>query len=141
MMLQDAELDSFLLRAVQIDRDNLEDEYTRVAADYSYVGELYSRALEAHERARIKLDGVYAAVRGELHANAKALGHRVTERKLDVETNADPSVMQARERMAGCHGRKVFYKLKLEAIATKRDMLVSLGAHARQDKRSADYAT
>lgn len=128
-------------RLVQIDRSDLEGEYLRLAADYAYIVEQYAEAVQALELLKARLDSVRAATRVQLRKlrmdeEAKA----PSERRLDTEIEADATVQSVRAAVAAATGDKTALRGLLDALSMKRDMLVNLGAHARQERKLSGLA-
>jgi hypothetical protein len=119
----------------------LEGEYLRAPADYAYIAEQYATAVQTLELLKARLDCVRAATRMQLRKLRTEEEARVpSERRLDAEIEADAEVQNIRAAVAAATGDKTALRGLLDAISMKRDMLVNLGAHARQERKLSGLA-
>ena len=144
------EVEEYLFECVNIDRSNIQGEFARVSADMAYWGEILaglerdlatSKSDVEHCKARLSID-----MRTQLErlAASKAAGKgkappRVTDSQVESKV-----VSHDQYRVATENQRRSDYQVKsakgvLEAIRTKRDMLISLGAQMRAELKSEPY--
>jgi hypothetical protein len=133
--------DDYISQAVQVRMDNLDEEYARNAADIELVARHYAKSVADVEHAKINVDSVKALTRSEIRNNLFAeTSKNVSEARLDHEVNADASVIQARQYQATAMQRKEYLKGLLKAVDKKGEMLISLGASQRQERKAANMA-
>jgi len=129
--LQELEVEDYLAECVQIDSLQLQDEYTRLPADIAYWNERYAKALRAHLRSKIEGDRVEARLQIEMREILLAEGVKVTEALVKARVDLHPEQLASREKMVEAEAEKARIMGVLDAVRTKRDMIISLGAHAR----------
>jgi hypothetical protein len=130
----DIEIDQYLKRAVQIEPMALEEEFVRLPADIAYWNERHSHALREYLAAKIDREQIFGRLltNPEFHATLQILiGKRPTVEQLKGAISCHDDYAAARlheneadverQRLRGC----------IDALAAKRDMIVSLGAHIR----------
>lgn len=133
--------DDYLSECVQINALAIEQEYLRVAADYALVSRHYAQSVAGLELAKGNLDATRSLMRAEIRADLDAKSPKaVSETRLDHEVAGDPAVVHAHKTVAEAMQHKAYLRGILEAINTKRDMLVSLGATQRQERQAAGMA-
>jgi hypothetical protein len=125
--------DKDLREATVIEPKMLEEEYIRIPGDLAYWNEQYCRAREGHLRAELAREVDEANLRLEVRAKLVEQGSKVTEGTLDAMVVTDPRYRETREREITADARKQRMLGILDAIRGKREMLVSLGAHIRQE--------
>ena len=123
-------------QCVEIDDLQLNDEFKRIPADYAYWSGLYSEAKQVYLLAKIERSHVWARTRLELRETLTMQGERVTEARLDAEAEVNDEYHHARQEEALAEVEMVRLNGVLEAIKTKREMLISLGAHVRQEMKT-----
>jgi hypothetical protein len=133
-LLNDIEVEKYLRDAVRIEPLALEEEFIRLPADIAYWNERHARALREYLEAKIARERTH----GELMCDPKfyehvevELGKKPTVEQMKGATLSDERYIASkvreniadveRQRLRGC----------VEALSTKRDMLISLGAHVR----------
>lgn len=128
-----AGLDDYLRECVRIDPLRIQDEFVRIPADLAYWNARYADAQRAFLMAKIDLDVIKAKL-GPLTRRAIAdKGGKATEDLIKnmVESHAD--VIDAREQLAVTEVEKSRLYGCLDAIRSKKEMLISLGAHMRAE--------
>lgn len=132
--LNDLPIEDYLKDAIQIVPEALEEEFIRVPADIAYWNERHSVALRQHLEAKIERERIQGELltdpefAEELEARLgkkptvdQLKGGMTTSRRYITARLAEASAEAERARLRGC----------VEAVASKRDMLISLGAHVR----------
>jgi hypothetical protein len=128
------DVDDYLRDCVRIEPMAIQEEFVRMPADYAFWNERYRTALEAHLLAEAERERVWAGlfiIESQKANPATGKPASIEYAKAAVEGSnayrevvADAIRAQAeRERVRGI----------LEALRTKRDSLVSLGAMVRQE--------
>jgi hypothetical protein len=121
---------------VTIDQTNLQDEYQRIAADYAYWSEKCSVSQQTYLLRKMERQRMWAQTKIELRETLTMQGERVTEARLDTETEVNDEYCAAKEMEIIAEVDYTKLKGYLEAIKTKREMLISLGAHMRQEMKT-----
>lgn len=130
--LNDIDVETFLKDSVLIDPLCITDEYVRLPSDLAYWNQRHSDALKAHLRAKIELDRVEAMVYLEKREGGVD-GKRLTVDGVNAAVAVDPRVLSAREAAVLAEVEKSRLHGVVSAVGAKKDMLVSLGAHVRQE--------
>lgn len=124
----------YLLDCVRIEPLALQEEFIRLPADYSYWNEQYRQSLERHLLAKAERERVWAGryiVESERTHPTTGKPVTVDYAKANIEIDAEYQQTVADSiaaEAAMAHARGV-----LEAIRTKRECLISLGATQRQE--------
>lgn len=142
-MLRDIEVESFLKEAIDVDPEFLSEEFVRIPADLAYYNERYSRALGAYLEAKAERE----RIAGELSISPKFIKDltdkineyneedekpkRPTVDQLKAAVLNDPAFIEARLIETRADAERTRLRGCVDALATKRDMVVSLGAHVR----------
>lgn len=126
--------DDYLRECVQIEPMALEEEFVRIPADLAYWNNRYSDAYRLWLECKIESERVEAdistGIRRELANNPKS---RATVAEVEHLLKVDPAYVDARRREAAAESEKVRLYGVLDALRSKRDMLISLGAHMRAE--------
>lgn len=144
-----------VLAAVQLDRDNLDAEYMRVSADLAFWTKLAADAMEAELAAKVRVDQAKAALKeaeGEayLRVQERLAGAKPkpTVATLEAYVQTDDAVRGARARLHAEmqeHVRLAADRKRLDGVVssiyTKREMLISLGAHVRKEMDALNMGT
>lgn len=130
--------------SVQIYADTpelLDEEFKRLPADLAYWGERNAVALREHldakanakiVRARRELE-IREKLRSEAPTDAKGKAERVTEGSVTCALESDDQVIEADVAERISEVEVVRIKVILDAIRSKKDMLVQLGAQYRAE--------
>lgn len=122
--------DEFLKDSVQIDTLQLQEEYTELPAQLAYWNEQYAKALREYLHAKIARVRLHAKLYFEKRA---ALSGKVTEASVDAAIETDPRYCNSRDEEADAEAEATRLRGVVESVRTKKDMLVSLGAHIRAE--------
>lgn len=125
--------DKYLQQCVQIDPLNISNEFTRVAAELAYWNEKYAEALRMSLHAKIQRERMHASLYFEKRKQFEAAGTKVTEAGLEAAIEVDPRYANLRDEEADANGEYARLRGVSEAVKTKKDMLVSLGAQVRAE--------
>jgi len=129
----DLEVDDFLYRATAINPEAIQDDFIRLPSDLAYQGELLSVAIKDHLKAKLAKDQLYARLRLAYRESAAQEGKKLTESDVEslVELNTDYS--RARLREIEMEAQRHSMKFRYDAIASKKEMAISLGAQIRAE--------
>ena len=140
---EQAELAQYLKDCVRIEPLALEEEFVRMPADLAYWNERYAKAVRAHLTAKIEVDRVRATTRQVMRIrltnpeNAHLLaGGKITEAMLESFITSDGDVRRVEDAEIEAEAKKIRLHGIIEAIRTKRDMLISLGANMRAEMQN-----
>lgn len=121
---------------VTIDAAQLHDEFMRVPSDYAYYSQQYADAKKVYLLAKMERGSIWARIRLETRETLTMQGERVTEARLDTEAEINEEYCDAKHKEIYAEIEMVKLYGILEAIKTKREMLISLGAHIRQEMKT-----
>lgn len=149
----DEEIQEYLRACVDIEPLALEEEYVRVPSDLAYWNGQFADAVRALSQAKFAREQTYARRRIELREELMAAAHDVYEAARDAaETEAekkkvrlksptvddidsavvsDPEYAEAKQAEIEAESRKARMYGVVDAVRTKRDMLVQMGADRR----------
>lgn len=133
-MLHDLEVDAYLKRAVHIEAVALEDEFVRLPSDIAYWNERHSIALRAYLDAKMDRERVLGTLMCDLTLVEELeayLGKKPTVDQIKGRVLSDPKYDAAKRKENRTDQERTRLRGAVEALATKRDMLISLGAHVR----------
>lgn len=128
-----AELDEYLRECVRIDPHSLNDEFVRLPADYAFFNEKYRTALERS----LLADAAVKRMRAGLYITSSEAvmpsGKPATVGYIEALVERDPDYAQAASEAIYAEADVAHVKGVLEAIRTKRDMIIQMGATVRQE--------
>ncbi|PCJ25638.1 MAG: hypothetical protein COA94_06055 [Rickettsiales bacterium] len=150
--IHDWQVEAYLHESVSLDRTDLNREFARVSSDLAYWGEKYAQAERCHAEAKAEHEQVqarlYRQVRAVLEADAAAKASaaptkkapaRVTDSHVESEVVLTADYAVAYQEVIDCESAKTRVRMIIEAVKTKRDMLVSLGAQLRAELRGEPH--
>lgn len=128
------DLEEYRRACVRIDEDLLNQEFIRTPADVAYWSEQYSIIYREWQLAKLAREQVWGAslraAKNELHSLGAT---RPTVADIEGEAINAVDYVQAKRQEIELEAEKVRLSGMLEALRTKRDMLVSLGANHRSE--------
>lgn len=131
-MIGDVEVSDFLKACVDFEPTALHEEFARMSGDYAYWNEKYSaanRVMLMRERDEKKCRaGLYLR-----HKEAPDGKKPPTEAAVDALVTLDPAYDEAHMALIEAQAEREHLRGILESLRTKREMLVSEGAHQRQE--------
>jgi hypothetical protein len=133
-----AELDGddadFLRECVTILPEDIQTQFEEIPGQLAYWNAQYGKALRAHLNAEIDVKVTRARVYNQLIDGAIAAGgKKPTEEHLKALVEANEDYIQMQYASADAEAKKNDLYGKLDAIRSKKEMLVSLGAHLRAE--------
>jgi hypothetical protein len=105
--------DTYAKQSVEIVPEAIREEFVRVPSDMAFWGERYAEAVRAYLVAEQNRKATHARLRLTIRSVAAAGGTKMTE--------------------AEAEAAKLAAKTRFDAVAAKRDMCMSLGAHIRSE--------
>lgn len=134
--LHDMEVSDHLAECVQIDQDDMDGEFRRVAADLAYWTAQHAAAVEVSLRAKAEAKRVWArAWERERDAllDEREAGEKVTDRLIESRVLLAADVVAAEEEEIAAEGQRIRLHGVAQAIGAKKDALQSLGAKLRKE--------
>lgn len=131
--LKDVEIDDYLKECVDMVPDLLSEEFARMSADYAYWNERYAAANRRELEAEWGVSKAYSATYLRKKLALEEAGKKAPEATVDAEVKADEAYGAAVQEHIDAQAEREHLKGVLEALRTKREMLVSAGAHQRQE--------
>lgn len=122
---------------LDIDSFLLEEQYSEHSSNYSYWNDVYVDAYRTWRMSKDKIKEVYAEryeiVRNKLEKTKKG---KVTVKEVEIDIERDPIYLKAKANEIEADAEKERWKGRLEALRSRKDMLISLGAHVREEIKS-----
>jgi hypothetical protein len=141
MKIHDTDFDDYLVACVAIDENALLAEYMRVGADLAYWSRKHGEAEQAYVLAKANAK----RAEGQAYEEARAMLDRdesvtrVTEDRVKFRMPQMGVYTDAHQRLASAARWRAETRGYLDAIHTKRDMLISLGADLRKEREQDPY--
>jgi DNA repair photolyase len=133
--INDLEVDEYLYSCVTLDPTVITDEMSRVSADFAYWGNRYAKAHREYLRAKILDKRAKAQSYAEKRELLQATRGKATVSDIDAAVVLDETVQEAEAAVIECEYDRETLKGCLEAVRAKRDMLITLGAHMREEMK------
>lgn len=131
--IHDIEVEQFLYDSIRIEPVALQEEYVRMPADLAYWNARFASAYERFATTKVQLSRLEALKRIEHRERLLADTPKVTESMVEAAVAGDPSVQEIQDDLIAAEVDKVRMNGVVDAVRTKRDMLVSVGAHVRAE--------
>lgn len=140
----EADIDQYQWECLAIEPLVLTEEYVRLPSDVAYWNERYASVYKHWLEMKARRERVLAERSEELRktlkfkkqADVADSSGRVTIAEVESAVARDPAYQAARDKEIAAEAEKVRLFGVLDALRTKRDMLVSLGAHMRAEMSS-----
>lgn len=130
--LMDIEVDDYLKSCVELNDAAISEEFSRLSADYAYWNEKYSVANRAHLKAEWEEEKLAAQLYLRFKEPREGL-KPPTEATVDAAVKTDPGFEARHLATLEAQAERDYLRGVLEALRTKREMAVSLGATLRQE--------
>lgn len=129
---------NYLRECVRIEPMALEEEFVRVPSDLAYWNEEYSKIYQFWLERKMIREQVQAMVQTECRERLEATkkGGKPTVGEVENEMLLDTRYQQAKSKEIQAESEKVRLAGVLDALRSKRDMLISLGAHMRAEMQN-----
>lgn len=135
--LQDAAIatidDEYLKECVRINPEDIQSEYLRIPADLAYWNAQYATALRAHLMAEVDLKIMKGRLIPMIREQIVIKGGKPTVDQVDALVESNEDYIAQRYELVGTEVAKNEAYGKLDAIRSKKEMLISLGAHIRAE--------
>jgi hypothetical protein len=135
-MLRELEVDAYFVECVQCVPEMIQEEFARVTADIAYWNERYTRGTEQYLRAkalREKTEGRLSYDKDMIETLSAELGKKPTVDQIKGRILNHAEYEEAKSEEIAAEAERIRCRGAVEAVATKRDMLVSLGATMREE--------
>lgn len=132
-MIQDLEVEQFLRDCVNIEPLALNEEFIRLPADLAYWNERYAQAYKKFLASKLDVDKVRAQRQIHYREALPLEGKKVTESVVEAAVDIDEQVIRAREAHIEAEHEKTRLYGVLDAIRSKRDMIIQIGAQVRTE--------
>lgn len=136
--IHDLDFDDYLVQCVQLNPEDLQNEFCRTGADLAYFGARFAEALKTWRLAEGSRKRMWAKLymyyRSELTEQDKG---RVTEKQIESAVEVDAQYEKARLVEVTAEAYHLSAKTEFIAVQAKKDLLQSLGAQVRAEM-SAD---
>lgn len=113
-----------------IDPESVKDEYVRIPAYIATLNTVYAQALKIAILAKHRRDKVYAELYNEIVSDADKKPAEATIKQMVM---LDDRYTDAVTQYAEAEYKKELAWGRAQAMIAKKDMVVSLGAHVRQE--------
>ncbi len=129
----EVEMEDYLRECVKIEPLAIQEEFVRIPMDLAYWNARYARALKNYLMSKIEVDVMYARLEPEIRQALINAGAKVTEAQVKsaIESNEDYIAVRRDQVNAEVEKNELFGCL--DAIRSKKEMLISLGAHLRAE--------
>jgi hypothetical protein len=135
-VLAQEKLNEYLNKCVQIDGTAINDEFIQFPADIAYWAAQHSNAVKAFLRADQEHDKVRAKRWLIIREELLAKGDKATEKTVEASVECDAEYQEVRYRYVEAEAEKVRLAGIMEAMKSKKEMLISLGANLRVEMGS-----
>lgn len=126
--------DAYLAVSTNIDPAELSAEFARAPADLAYWHAQYANAHRYWRERELSLETCAANVSRRIRQALAAKGTaRVSVAEVEEQLYADTDYLQRRQKLNNAEAEKERLRGVVEAVRTKANMLVSLGAHQRAE--------
>ncbi len=127
------ELDAYLRECVQIEPLAIQEEFIRIPADLAYWNARYAKALRRHLMAKVNIDTCRARLVPAVRNAIIEAGGKATEATVEAAVESNEALIEARQEGVEAEVEKNELYGALDAIRSKKEMLISLGAHMRAE--------
>jgi len=131
--LKDVEVSEYLKQCVDMVPEQINEEFSRMSADYAYWNEKYAEANRLELVTEWSEKKAYASAYLQKKMEAQVSSTKTSEATLDAEVKTSQVYGRAVEEHIEARAATAHLKGVLEALKTKREMLISSGAHLRQE--------
>lgn len=131
---KEADLERYLRECVQILPEVIEEEYVRFPADFAFWNARYAAAFERWLRLKVERELTYNHLLGEVRAELETIKTKATVSEVESEALRRREFLDAKLAEVQAEAEKVRLYGVMEALRSKREMLISLGAHIRLER-------
>jgi hypothetical protein len=129
-------LDPDFAKCVAIEPMALQEEFSRVPSDIAYWNEVYAQAYQAWLELKLARERTWAQAYQEKQSFLLTLGKSgrgPTVGEIEAEVTQSSEYLEVRSKEIAAETEKIRTGGMVDALRSKRDMLISLGAHQRAE--------
>ena len=120
---------------VLVDKNNLSESFANQGGMFAhYSVAVYQASLQASSK-KLLMDTIYATLDKEVREAAVASGEKITEDKVKQSIRMNPKFIIAQKDHIEAEALYDHYRNLLEAFRQRKDMLVQMGADAREEMK------
>jgi len=123
----------YLEECIAIEPVAIQEEYVRFPADLAYWNGRAADTLLTHLRTKSELERVEAQLNIELRETVAAEGKKVTVDMLEAMVRVHPTYQAAKLTAIEAEVAKARHAGFVDSLHSKREMLISMGAHIRKE--------
>lgn len=127
------EVEKYLIDCVRIEPTLIQEEFVRIPMDLSYWNERYAQAQEAWLMAKLQRDRTHGSADQRIRLRLQDEGLKVTESLVQSYLETDEEMYEANVEVIRTEVEKIRVYGILDAIRSKKDALISIGAHIRSE--------
>ena len=131
--LKDLDVPAYLKECVDLVPEQINEEFARMSADYAYWNEKYAEANRLELLRDWEKKKCFASLYLQKKFDLEAAGKKAPHDLVESEVTTSQVFGAALEALIEAQAESVHLKGILEALRTKREMLISTGAHLRQE--------
>lgn len=130
----EGEFDAEIFRAdLDIDFNNLNQAFLNQAALYAYYSGIHAQAMRHEARQKLMLEVEEAKIAKAIRDKAAADGTKITEKQIEQEISRTASYVKAVIAYNDAKAQTAVAAGAIESFRQRRDMLIQLGAQAREE--------
>ena len=119
---------------LHIDGEDLSNEYASQASVYGWIATMVADAELGYNKLKHEREIQYAEAYDAIRYDYENRGEKFTEAKLNASVALDELYIKAKKWEREAEHKYKTYKLILDAMKMRADMLISLGAHLRAEQ-------
>jgi len=123
-------------KSLGIDEARIREHFVEIPAQIAYQGQVCAMLGRAASEKNYAFKEQRAETKENLRALAMSKGEKMTESRLDAMVESDGMMQHHYHQFLEAQEEYEFAKAHLEALRTKRDMLINLGAHLRTEMQT-----
>ncbi len=130
-----------IAEALSMDPTNIKRDFVQLPGHFAFYGEKAAVAMRSQLRAKAEVKRCRARVYLDFKEDAEVERADGTKRKfseaqLDAMVETHPHVVEAGDELIECEYQKAHAYGELEALRSKRDALVSITGHVRDERKA-----
>lgn len=131
--LDDLGVDDYLKQCVSIVPEAIQEEFMRIPAMLAYWNARYAQAIREHLNAKLDEKILRANLLPVIRTELMEAGAKLTESQVEAALDSNESLIEAQRRTIDADAAKAEAYGQLDAIRSKKEMLISLGAQLRAE--------
>lgn len=131
--ISDWDVTDYLYDSVNIDEANIDEEMRRVGANMAYWNKRYGDAITAKLNTKLQAKIAESGARKRALTALQLDGEKTTDAAISAKAQEDEIWIAAQEAANEAEGLAAEIRGYADAVAAKKDMLMSLGAKLRRE--------